>query len=116
MTRYLRYLFLASLLLCSCEEEKPKEILSKEEMTDFLIEIYLSEARIGATPVNRDSGLKLFYPRQKQILEKRGIPDSTLRATYQYYLQHPDEMDAILGTVIDSLALREQRLFNAQMK
>lgn len=81
-------------------------------MADLLLEVYLSEAIIGAAPVSRDSALKLFYPREKVILEKRGLTDSVLKVNYQYYLQRPNEMDEILGAVVDSLTLREQRLLN----
>ncbi|MGE0772429.1 MAG: DUF4296 domain-containing protein [Cyclobacteriaceae bacterium] len=112
MTTFLRYLFFGILALSACQNQKPEGILTKAEMADLLLEVYLSEAIMGAAPVSRDSALKLFYPREKVILEKRGLTDSVLKVNYQYYLQRPNEMDEILGAVVDSLTLREQRLLN----
>jgi hypothetical protein len=35
-----------------------------------------------------------------------------LKKTYAYYLAHPAELEKIYDSVIDTLALREQRLKN----
>lgn len=112
MTRSLWYILIIFLVGGSCSgEEKPVSILSKEEMIVFLLDVYLAEARIAATPVSRDSAMRLFYPREKALLEKHGLTDSTLQINYQYYLQKPEALEEILGAVIDSLNLREQKLF-----
>lgn len=113
MTSYWKYGVVVLLLIYSCRsEDKPEGVMSSEEMTEFLLEMYLSEARIGSIPVSRDSGFALFYPREKALMEKRGLNDSTLKITYQYYLQRPEELEKIMDTVIDSLSLREQKLSN----
>ena len=79
-------------------------------MVDFMIDIYLAEARTTLLPVNRDSAYRLFLPYQDSLMRKRGISDSTLKQAYSYYLRHPTEFEAIYDAVIDSLSLREQRV------
>ena len=37
------------------------------------------------------------------------LPDSSLKKTYQYYGDHPKEMEEVYDALIDSLSLREQR-------
>ena len=93
---------------CSCKEKKPDNVLDKEQMTNCMIEVYLAEARLSSKIFIADSARHVFGPYEKQLLERKGISDSVLRKSYQYYLEHPDEMEAIMDAVIDSLSLREQ--------
>ena len=94
----------------SCQKEKlPKGVLSKEELSALMVNIYLAEARLSVAMVPRDSADKLFKPFQAKLLKDRGISDSTMSITYQYYVQHPQELEQIYDSVIDTLALREQR-------
>lgn len=98
-------------LLWSCQKEKESDsILSREQMVDVMMEIYLAEARTTLLPVPRDSAYRLFLPFQDSLLHRKGIADSTLKKSYAYYLQRPKEMEAIYDAIIDSLSLREQRL------
>lgn len=95
----------------SCEKEKKAtNILSQEEMAALMVDVYLAEARINGALIPRDSGAGVFKPFEKKMLEGRGIPDSILKDTYQYYLAHPADLEKIYDSVIDTLSLREQRL------
>lgn len=100
-----------ALLLFGCgSQEKPKGLLSQDEMVSLMVDVYLAEARISTTGIPRDSATKLFEPYENALIAKRGITDSILQANYAYYLQKPDELEKILDAVIDTLNLREQRL------
>lgn len=101
---------LAGLIMVSCGKEKDeKPPLSRDQMVSVMMEIYLAEARMSVFPVDRDSAYRLFVPFQDSLLAKRGIADSTLRKAYDYYLQHPAQLEEIYDAMIDSLTLREQR-------
>ena len=102
------FTFLLAAFSCT-SDPKPDYLLSKEEMVDLLVEIYLAEARLSSVGVPRDSAESLFKTYEKTILAKRGIADSTLKASYEYYFEHSQEMEAILDIVIDSLNIQEQR-------
>jgi len=98
------------LLLASCAQEKSSdEIIPKEELTQMFIEFYLAEARLNSYSIPRDSALKLFIPFEDKMLKKYGVSDSTLKHTYQYYFDHPIELEKLYETVIDSLSLRERK-------
>ena len=100
--------------LISCKKEKqPQGILSRPEMVDWMIDIYLAEARTQLLSLTHDSAYKIFVPYQDSLMLKKGLQDSTLRKSYQYYLDNPSELEALYDTVIDSLSLREQRLRQA---
>jgi Domain of unknown function (DUF4296) len=105
---------LASVLIvlsfsCQKKKDEAKGILTKTELAAFLIDMYLAEARIDNMPIVKDSAIKLFLPYEEKLLKKYNLADSTLRKTYQYYIDHPKEMEAVYDVVIDTLNLREQR-------
>lgn len=98
------------LLMVSCgKKELPPGVLTQEQMAPIVIEIYLAEARLSGSLMPRDSASAIFKRHEQVVLQKAGIADSTLRASYQYYLAHPEEFEKIYDVVIDSLSLREQR-------
>lgn len=98
----------------SCQKEKPTQgILTKAQMADWMMAMYLAEARILTLPMVRDSAYKLFVPYEDSLLRRKSFQDSTLEKSYQYYLEHPQELETIYDIVIDSLSLREQRLLHA---
>jgi hypothetical protein len=100
---------IASLFSCK-QEQKEVAPLSKDQMVSLMMEIYLAEARTAMVPVGKDSAYRLFVPHQDSLMQRMGIQDSTLRASYSYYLKHPADLEAIYDAIIDSLSLREQRL------
>jgi hypothetical protein len=65
------------------------------------------------TPAAKDSSYRLFLAYQDTLMHRRGVSDSTLRKAYAYYLEHPNELEAIYDAIIDSLSLKEQRLREA---
>jgi Domain of unknown function (DUF4296) len=104
----------AGLLSFSCGNEEPqKEIVPQDQLTKLMIEFYLGEARLGNYSLSYDSASKLFIPFEELVLKKYGVSDSTLYNTYQYYFDHPTEMEKIYEIVIDSLSLKERKAMNA---
>ncbi len=102
-------LLLTLAISCQEKEKETKGILTKAELSAFLIEMYLAEARIDNLSIVKDSAIKLFLPYEEKLMKKFNLADSTLKKTYQYYIDHPKEMEAVYDAVIDTLNLREQR-------
>ena len=100
---------LGVLLSCKKTNDAPQNILSKDQMADWMISLYLAEARTALLLMNQDSAYKLFLPYQDSLMRQKGIQDSVLRKSYDYYLKNPGELESIYDAVIDSLSLREQR-------
>ncbi|MBS1680445.1 MAG: DUF4296 domain-containing protein [Bacteroidetes bacterium] len=98
------------LALASCTQtDRPKDVLSQTQLSAFLVEVYLAEARTEAVPVPRDSSIRYFLPYEKKLLQKHNISDSVIKKTYAYYLDHPKELELVYDAVIDTLSLRQQR-------
>jgi len=103
-------LVLWTLLLASCgKTEKTDAPLTRDEMVNLMMEVYLSESRLALLPNSKDSSYRLFLAHQDSIFRRRGLTDSTLHKAYSYYIAHPAELEAIYDAIIDSLTLREQR-------
>ncbi len=99
--------FLLSTIIFSCQKEKrPADILSHEAV---IVDVYLAEARLNGSLMVRDSARKVFKPFEDKLLSQKGINDSTLKKSYVYYLSHSSELEKIYDSVIDTLALQEQR-------
>lgn len=102
--------FMSGLLLGACQkEERPEGVLSQEELAKLMVEIYLAEGRMSNLNIVKDSAMKYFIPFEEKLIAKHQISDSTIRVTYQYYISHPQELEKIYDSVIDTLSLREQK-------
>lgn len=102
-------LFILTLTVACQKNEKPQEVLSQAQLSALLVEVYLAEARLDMVSKPKDTTIKYFIPFEEKLLQRLGVPDSVLRKTYAYYLDHPKELEQVYDSVIDTLTLREQR-------
>ena len=97
-------------LLAACQtKEKPKEVMSQAQLSAFLIDVYLAEARLEQISKPKDSTMKYFLPFEEKLLKQHGVSDSVVRITYAYYMEHPKELEQVYDVVIDTLMVREER-------
>ncbi len=109
-----RYLMIALVIVvlngCSTpKKELPKGVLTQPQLTAFLIEIYVAEGHLDPITMPKDSAIRLLIPQEEKLKAKFAISDSTLKATYQYYLENPKELELVYDALIDSLSLKEQK-------
>lgn len=98
-------------LLAACTDaQKPANLLSEEEMTRVMMEVYTYEEKINRLNVRRDSAEKIFELAKPAIFQKIGVPDSVFKSSYDYYVAHPKQLESIYTAMVDSLNLREQKL------
>ena len=84
--------------------EQPPQLLSKQQMVSFLIDLHLTEAKMNYTEVRQpDSTEILFRNYEKYLMEEHGFTDSVYLESYAYYLDHMELMDEIYEEVVDSL-------------
>ncbi len=105
----LGFLLICCLLGACKPETRPEGVMTREELSRFLVDIYLAESRLIVNPLQKDSAMKIFLPFEQKFLIEKGLSDSTVKKTYEYYLAHPKELEAVYDVVIDTLSLREQR-------
>lgn len=103
----------ASTLILSvngCRSNKrPKNVLSQTQMVSVLKDFYVTEQKLQSLVQQPDSAKQDFAYISNKILSSRNIDDSTFRLSYNYYMEHPDQLDQVYTSLIDSLTLMMER-------
>ena len=108
-----KYWFLSFVILWSCgnNTELPQNVLSKEEMVDILLEVYVAQAKIGQErSIKKDSAEILYSYYQNYILQNKNTDTTTFYSSLTYYFEHPEDFDKINEIVLDSLNLRLEKM------
>lgn len=95
--------------LISCGEKKPEGVLSRAEMVAIMEDIYLSEEKVNHLALKRDSAKIVFEAMKDKVFEHAAVSDSAFKRSFDYYMEHPQEMELIYTALVDSLQLLEQR-------
>ena len=105
--------FLAILILLGCKDrdsELPENIMSKDQMVALLIDFYGIEGKVKVLKQSQDSAETIFKIYEKELYEKHQTDSEQHLISYNYYLDHPKELNEIYVAVVDSLNLREKML------
>ena len=74
-----------------------------------LMEIHLLEAKINKTTIEpRDSIQAVYEHFEKLLFEDLGITKEQYEASFNYYVDNPNEFEKIYVAVVDSLMAREK--------
>lgn len=95
--------------LSSCGEKRPDHVLSRTEMVKIMEEMYIAEEKVNHLALSRDSSKKVFTIMGAKVFERAAVSDSVFRKSFDYYMEHPKEMELIYTALVDTLQLREQR-------
>jgi len=96
--------------LSSCKKKQvPEGVLSQDEMVAVMSELYIAEQKISTLGVKRDSLTLIFDVMKEKVFAKAGVTDSVFRKSLDYYMDHPQDMEVMYTSLVDSLNLREQR-------
>jgi hypothetical protein len=93
----------------SCEEKRPEGILTEQEMVSVMEELYIAEEKINHLALASDSSKKVFGSIQSKIFEAAAVNDSVFKRSFDYYMEHPRQLETIYTALVDTLQLREQR-------
>lgn len=99
---------MVSFLFLACNNEKPKAVLSEQQMVKVLTEIYLMEEKSAKAIMPYDSLKKKFPLFSVKIFEKLNVSDSVFRESMEYYMARPKKLEHIYAAVVDSLSLKAQ--------
>lgn len=101
---------LVVILGCSGEEKAPKGLIPKEKMADVLTDIHIAEARVSTLSLRSlDSSIMVFNRLEQQIWKKHAIDTSMYRASYNYYVGRPDDLNTIYKIVSQKIEKREKK-------
>src|SRR5687768_8914468 len=109
--RWTLWVVIPVILSYSCQpvERKPEGVLPHEEMVKLLSELYILEEKVVRLGLAPDSAQQVFELMRGNFFETAGVQDSVFKKSFDYYMDHPIEMEKIYTVLVDSMQLREQR-------
>lgn len=99
------------MLLGACENSEkltapPADLLDKPTMASILIDLHLAEAKMSYTGAKQADSIEIIYRNYEYaIFEEHGVTDSVYFRSYEYYLEHMEEMEQIYTVVVDSFSV-----------
>ncbi len=102
-----KIIFLFTLLfIFSCSEivDKPKNLLSKDEMSEVIADFAIYEQ---AYTVNPTSNLEIT---SRYVLKKHKITAKDYRDSYKYYISRPNQLDKILKNAKEIILDKDPKL------
>jgi hypothetical protein len=94
---------------CKSAPPKPAGLLSKDEMVQVLANVYISEEKVTRLNLANDSATLVAAVMRSKALQQSGVSDSTFVKSFDYYMDHPTQLEEIYSVLVDTLQLREQR-------
>ena len=78
-------------------------------MVDLMIEIHLLESKINYVSVKPvDSKQELYNHLESKLFDQLEITKEQYERSFNYYVDHPDELEKIYEVVVDSLQAMEK--------
>lgn len=102
-----KIIFLFTLLfIFSCSEivDKPKNLLSKDEMSEVIADFAIYDQ---AYTVNPTSNLEIT---SRYVLNKHKITAKDYRDSYKYYISRPNQLDKILKNAKEIILDKDPKL------
>ncbi len=100
--------FIIMLTAMACDKSnEPKEIMSNEQMVNYLIQLHIAEAEVQNLRLRKDSSETVFKVYEKHLLEKNSLTDTLFINSYNYYLNNPADLELIYEAVVDSISVRK---------
>jgi len=70
------------ILGCVRKDKPPEDLMSKEQMVSFLIDLHIMEAKMNTTRFPRDSVEAVFPEIEKELFKKHNISDTVYFKSY----------------------------------
>ena len=104
------YLILLIVVFSACrqaEDNKPDNILTRDQMAQILPDVQLAEAAIANKNLWGDSAKKYASDCYAFVFKQHRIDKKLFESSLNYYLLHPKDLDLIYTDVISELSLKE---------
>ncbi len=98
--------FLAAFFFVSCKSDKPKGILSHEQMERVLTDIHIVDGSLTDKMMVPDTMFKYGNAEYMQIFQQHGFDSGDFKKSFKYYSNKPDELFEIYDKVTAELKVR----------
>ncbi len=91
------------------KNEKPKNLFSQEEMVGIVLDIHLMEAKVQRQALPAIESNILQAELLQYVYQRHKTDSLTFSQSYDYYMEHIEELEAIYKAVQDSLAVMSNK-------
>ena len=98
--------FLAATFFGSCESDKPKGILSHEQMESVLTDIHVVDGSLIDKMMVPDTMFKYGNAQYMQTFKQHKIDSGDFKKSFKYYANKPDELFEIYDKITANLKVR----------
>ncbi len=108
-----RAIFFLTLITGACNTVVPeKPTIDRETIINIMMDIHLTEASVMyANPFEKGRTLQVMMEYDK-IFEKYQVSREDFMQTFNYYKEHPQEMDELYNDISERMTLKEAELSN----
>lgn len=85
-------------------------MIPEGKMVRILADIHTTEATIETKVIYPDTALMVFNKEQEEIFRQHKVTKEQFEKSYDYYLEHLQEMDKLYEMVVDTLVMRESKV------
>src|SRR5689334_6483100 len=109
MRKILFSVTILALFIFSCsspKESAPDNLLPPDSMVTILVDVHLAEAAANVTRISDVQSFKAqeLYP---AIFKSHQTDSAAFHSSFNYYLKHPEKLEAIYDKVLNELSRRE---------
>ena len=104
---------LAIFLFISCSSKTdtiPSKVIPKDKMADILVDVHLAEASAENRGLNSPQINIQMAAKYDSLFQKHETSFSQFKSSYDYYLDHPDELSEIYTIVVNKLTTIESKI------
>lgn len=107
MKRLTSYLIFLALLLIACSPSRPRGILSKQKMTDVLVDFHLAQ---GMAEAQGDNSEVTRYKFIQAVFKKHRITEAVFDSSMIYYSGRAEEFTHIYDNVVTRVQAQAERM------
>lgn len=107
MKRLTSYLIFLALLLMACSPSRPRGILSKQKMTDVLVDFHLAQ---GMAEAQGDNSEATRYKFIQAVFKKHRITEAVFDSSMIYYSGRAEEFTHIYDNVVTRVQAQAERM------
>lgn len=107
MKRLTSYLIFLALLLMACSPSRPRGILSKQKMTDVLVDFHLAQ---GMAEAQGDNSEVTRYKFIQAVFKKHRITEAVFDSSMIYYSGRAEEFTHIYDNVVTHVQAQAERM------
>lgn len=101
------FILLSLILLCSCSPSRPRGIMSKQKMTDVLVDFHLAQGMAEAQGENADINR---YKYIQAVFQKHRITEAEFDSSMIYYSGRAEEFVHIYDNVVTRVQAQAERM------